>query len=161
MSPYGGAGLRSAAAPLSVGVAGTSAVAGAAPALGPRGQVRTLYVDGRHGAVPELLVEAADQGGCEQGELGGPGGRVGADHEPALGERLGRAVGADVGADQVRPPREHAADPQLELPPAVRDQPLDLVSEQLGVAVVRVGAGDLRVDRPALALAAPAGCRSG
>ena len=46
-------------------------------------------LDHGDGAVPELLVEASYDGGREQLQLGGPGGRVGAHHQPAVGEDSG------------------------------------------------------------------------
>ena len=71
---------------LAVGVSRTPAVAGPAPALRPGREVRPEHVDEGHGAVAELLVEAAYDRRGEQRELGGPGRRVGADDELAVGE---------------------------------------------------------------------------
>ena len=65
-------------------------------ALLPRRRVRAEHLDHGHRAVAELLVEPAYDGGREQPELGRPGGRVGAHHELAVGERLGAAVRADL-----------------------------------------------------------------
>ena len=87
----------------------------AAPLPGRR--ARPEDVDHGDGAVAQLLVEPAYQRRGEQPQLGRPGGGVGAHHQLALGEGLGRAVVGDLVADQLRPAGEDAAHPQVELPP--------------------------------------------
>ena len=104
--------------------------------------MRAEHLDDGDRPVPELLVEPAYDGRCEQLELGGPGGRVGAYDEPAVVEGLRRAVLGDVGSHQLGPAAEDALDTQVEGPAVVGDQPADRVVEQLGITVV----GYLRPD---------------
>ena len=76
----------------SVGVPGPGCRGSGRRPLRPGREMRAEHLDEGHGAVAELLVEAAYDGRREQGQLGGPGRRVGADDEPAVGEGLRRAV---------------------------------------------------------------------
>src|SRR3954452_9183993 len=71
-----------------VGVSGPSTVAHRPQTALPRRPVWSEYVDDRHGAVAEPLVEAAYDGGREQLHLSGPRRRVGPDQELAVGEGL-------------------------------------------------------------------------
>ncbi len=95
-----------------VGVARTAAVADRAGALLPGRAVRSEHLDHGHGAVPELLVEAAYDGGREQLQLGRPGGRVGAD-DAAGRRRTTRACSA-------RRPRRRPAPAQRPKTPCTR-----------------------------------------
>jgi hypothetical protein len=124
-----------------VGVARTAPVAHRARALLPGGQVRAEDLDHGDRAVAELLVEPAYDCRREQPQLGGPRGRVGADHEPSVSERLRRGMAGDLVAHQLRPPREHAGHAQVDVPAVVVDETTDRRVEELGIAVVGEGPG--------------------
>ena len=105
--------------------------------------MRAEHLDHGHRAVAELLVEAAYDGRGEQLELGGPGGRVGAHHQPAVVEASPGCSAAATSA-----PTSSGQRPKTPCTRRSRSQPWsatsrrDRVVEQLRVAVVGVGAGD-------------------
>ena len=128
---------------LAVGVARTPPVPDRAGTFLPGRQVGAEHLDHRHRPVAELLVEAPYDGGGEQLELGGPRGRVGAHHQPPVGEGLRGAVLGDVRADQLGPASEDALDPEVEGPAVVGDQSAQGAVERLRIAVIGVGPADM------------------
>src|SRR6187402_2903522 len=79
--PYVGSAVQP--PPLAVRVPRAATVTGGTRTLLPGRSERAEDVDHCDGAVPQLLVEPAYEGGSEQPQLGGPRGRSGAHHQLA------------------------------------------------------------------------------
>src|SRR5699024_2137338 len=84
-------------------------------------------------------------GAREQPDLRGPRGGVGADREDAVLEADRLAVLGDLPADDLIPPAHDGAGGDVDLPPAVPDEALDLVADGLRVPAAPLRPG-LAVD---------------
>src|SRR5581483_3705615 len=97
---------------------------------------------------PDLGGDPGQQLTRHQPKLGGPRGRLGETRQLAGLEPLRPAMGGDVGADDLLPPRQQAGRGQRPGPVAFGDKTVDRVAESGRVAVIRPGSAPRLLGRP-------------